>query len=316
MKINKISLIILLLNCFSVLNCLADAPASFVVGGDINKFYPVVFSDANWNSSRPTELEIGRSNTHQDTDWRGSFMSKFIFHNTRWGNGARFTDVYIKQTGNGGPNPDVAFIAGYSDVTGNSASYDFIIWLKGGGTTYYYKSDAVQNPMVYDNVQHALPYQEINGPTHSYKTTVDYYVNSSGRSHEGSVYSLGGGLNYMVGNLALGTTDTKGFKLAVNGKIRAIEIKVEASNWPDYVFEEGYKIGKLEELESYIKANKHLPDMPKAKDIEANGLELGEMVKMQQKKIEELTLHLISLDKKFSALELENRKLKIVHKKR
>ena len=56
--------------------------------------------------------------------------------------------------------------------------------------------------------------------------------------------------------------------------------------------------------------------MPTAKDIGASGLELGEMVKMQQKKIDELTLHLISLDKKFSALELENRKLKIVHKKR
>ena len=98
------------------------------------------------------------------------------------------------------------------------------------------------------------------------------------------------------GDIGIGTT-TPHEKLSVNGKIRAHEIKVETANWPDYVFEEGYKIGTLAELENYIKANKHLPDMPTAKEIEANGLELGEMVKMQQKKIEELTLHLIEKDK-------------------
>jgi hypothetical protein len=117
------------------------------------------------------------------------------------------------------------------------------------------------------------------------------------------------------GNVGIGII-SPGEKLAVNGIIRSKEIKVEASNWPDYVFDEGYKVGTLKALESYIKANKHLPDMPTAKDIESNGLELGEMVKVQQKKIEELTLYLISLDKKFSALELENRKLKMVHRKR
>jgi len=98
------------------------------------------------------------------------------------------------------------------------------------------------------------------------------------------------------GNVGIGTANPTE-KLAVNGKIRAKEIKVEASNWPDYVFEEGYKVGTLEALESYIKANKHLPDMPTAKQIETSGLELGEVVKLQQKKIEELTLHLIEKDK-------------------
>jgi hypothetical protein len=297
MKINKISLIILCFNCFLALNCFAQTPSSFIVGGDINKFYPVAFSDANWNSSRPTELEIGRSNIHQDSDWRGSLMSKFIFHNTRWGNGARFTDVYIKQTANSGVHPDVSFVAGYSDMTVNSASYDFIIWLKGGGTTYYFKSDAIQNPLVYDGVQHALPYQEVNGPTHSFKTAVEAYVNSSGKSIDGSIYSTGRGMNYFVGDLALGTMDTKGFKLAVNGKIRAQEIKVETANWPDYVFEEDYKVETLEGLESYIKANKHLPEIPSAKETEANGIELGGMNKLLLKKIEELTLYVIELKK-------------------
>ncbi len=101
------------------------------------------------------------------------------------------------------------------------------------------------------------------------------------------------------GQIGIGTLSPKE-KLSVNGNIRAREIKVEANNWPDYVFEEGYNVGKLKELESYIKANKHLPGMPAAKEIEANGLSVSEMFKLQQQKIEELTLHLIEKDKQIN----------------
>ena len=104
-----------------------------------------------------------------------------------------------------------------------------------------------------------------------------------------------------VGNIGVGTLLPKE-KLSVNGKIRAHEIKVETSNWPDFVFEEGYEIGKLKELESYIKMYKHLPNMPSAKEVETNGIALGEMVKLQQQKIEELTLHLIEKDKQVNSL--------------
>ncbi|MCX2495301.1 hypothetical protein OQX63_17555 [Pedobacter sp. PF22-3] len=111
------------------------------------------------------------------------------------------------------------------------------------------------------------------------------------------------------GDVGIGTT-TPREKLSVNGNIRAREIKVEATNWPDYVFDEGYKVGTLEELEGYIKANRHLPGMPSAKDIETNGLVLGEVVKLQQKKIEELTLHLIEKDKALKKVAVENIQLK------
>ncbi|MFD2581616.1 hypothetical protein ACFSR6_03880 [Pedobacter vanadiisoli] len=99
-----------------------------------------------------------------------------------------------------------------------------------------------------------------------------------------------------VGNVGMGTLIPRE-KLSVNGNIRAREIKVEATNWPDYVFEESYNVGTLKGLESYIKANKHLPDMPSAKDVEVNGIAVSEMLKLQQQKIEELTLHLIEKDK-------------------
>nr|WP_315421961.1 hypothetical protein [uncultured Pedobacter sp.] len=71
---------------------------------------------------------------------------------------------------------------------------------------------------------------------------------------------------------------------------------MEATNWPDYVFEQDYKILGLNELDAYIKQHKHLPDMPSAKEAETNGIELGEMNKLLLKKVEELTLHLIEKD--------------------
>ncbi len=116
------------------------------------------------------------------------------------------------------------------------------------------------------------------------------------------------------GNIGIGITNPTE-KLSVNGKIKAKEVKVEATGWPDYVFDEGYSVETLEGVEGYIKKNKHLPGMPAAKEIENNGLALGEMVKMQQKNIEELTLHLIEKDKEIKSLKkLEEKIADLDHK--
>ena len=101
------------------------------------------------------------------------------------------------------------------------------------------------------------------------------------------------------GNVGIGTTDPKGYKLAVAGKVRATEVKVEALPWPDYVFESKYKLSSLPDLDKFIKLNKHLPEIPSAAQVEKEGINLGEMNAKLLKKIEELTLHLIEQDKKF-----------------
>jgi hypothetical protein len=106
------------------------------------------------------------------------------------------------------------------------------------------------------------------------------------------------------GNVGIGTT-TPREKLAVNGNIRAKEIKVETANWPDYVFKDGYELKSLAETEKYIKDNGHLPDIPKAEEAETEGIALGEMNKLLLKKIEELTLHAIEQQKRIKKLEAQ-----------
>lgn len=102
------------------------------------------------------------------------------------------------------------------------------------------------------------------------------------------------------GNVGIGTT-TPTEKLEVNGAIRAREVKLETTNWPDYVFEPGYELESLEEIEKFIQSESHLPEIPSAEEIEANGVQLGEMNKLLLKKIEELTLHTIAQQKLIEA---------------
>ena len=86
--------------------------------------------------------------------------------------------------------------------------------------------------------------------------------------------------------------------------LETIEAKVLALlAAPDYVFEEDYNLPSLEEVEAYIKANKHLPEIPSAAEFEANGIQLGKMSFDLLKKVEELTLYMIELKKENEALK-------------
>jgi len=103
------------------------------------------------------------------------------------------------------------------------------------------------------------------------------------------------------GNVGIGTA-TPNTKLAVNGNIRAKEIKVETANWPDFVFAKDYVLPTLQETEKHIKKNGHLPGIPSATEVEKNGIELGDMNKRLLQKIEELTLYLIEQKKEIQTL--------------
>ncbi|MDD9720228.1 hypothetical protein PVW51_05960 [Sulfitobacter sp. PR48] len=76
-------------------------------------------------------------------------------------------------------------------------------------------------------------------------------------------------------------------------------------NVPDYVFEPGYKLKTLAEVDQFIAENGHLPGVPSAADVAATGLDMTRMQLAQLEKIEELTLHSISQDKQLSAQQEE-----------
>jgi hypothetical protein len=98
-----------------------------------------------------------------------------------------------------------------------------------------------------------------------------------------------------TGNVGIGTLNPNQ-KLTVNGTIYGKEVKVDLNvPGPDYVFEKDYKLPSLEEIKSYVDQHKHLPEVPSAKEMEQNGINLSEMNMILLKKVEELTLHVLEL---------------------
>lgn len=91
-----------------------------------------------------------------------------------------------------------------------------------------------------------------------------------------------------------------------------VVIKLQA-NWPDYVFAPGYSLPSLSELEKFIIANRHLPEMPSAEEVKENGVAVGEINALLLKKVEELTLYMIEANKKIEGLQKEVGQLKAKH---
>jgi hypothetical protein len=111
------------------------------------------------------------------------------------------------------------------------------------------------------------------------------------------------------GNVGIGTNNPQS-KLAVNGSIYAKGVKTTLSGWPDFVFENEYILPNLQETETFIKENKHLPNIPTAAEVEAEGIELGEMQAKLLMKIEELTLYIIEQQKQMKVLQQQIDELK------
>ena len=101
----------------------------------------------------------------------------------------------------------------------------------------------------------------------------------------------------------------------VNSKdITAKNINVELDNAADYVFEDGYDLKTLGEVEEYVKSNKHLPGVPSASEFQDKGMNVSEMSNLLLEKVEELTLHLIRMQKEIDQLREENNALKAKNK--
>ncbi len=170
------------------------------------------------------------------------------------------------------------------------------------------------------------------------------FVHSTGNTGYVRMYNAGtvsnyfntNGDSYFSNNLALGATSAQGNKLYVDGTsefsgkmtvdndiiAKKLRVTVNPTAVPDYVFQPGYDLKTLAEVEAYIKANFHLPGIASASEIGANGQDVGAMQLNLLEKIEELTLYTIEQEKaiktsdnRLQTLDMENKELKTENKK-
>ncbi len=127
----------------------------------------------------------------------------------------------------------------------------------------------------------------VQGPTADYQFFID---NATAFKFSKTVMTVGNSESLM--------------NLRVNGKIDANEVKVSLNHWNDYVFQDDFKLMPLSELELFVNANKHLPEIPTEKEVLNDGINVGEMNALLLKKIEELTLYIIDQQKQIDELKI------------
>jgi hypothetical protein len=161
-----------------------------------------------------------------------------------------------------------------------------------------------------------------------FKIGTDYDGNVGGANFRAIAFGRAngsGGPDYMTikdgGNIGIGTgMPTEKLSVEGNvfasgnisayGQIKTKKIVVTQTAWPDYVFDKTYKLRSLSSLENFIAQNNHLPELPPAREVEEKGINLGDNQALLLKKIEELTLYVIAMNKKQTILESDNAEMK------
>jgi cytoskeletal protein CcmA (bactofilin family) len=115
------------------------------------------------------------------------------------------------------------------------------------------------------------------------------------------------GNSRLAGNVAIGTSPAfaSGYRLSVEGKIITDEVRVALqADWPDYVFTQATP--NPLEWERYIQQNQHLPGIPSAAEVQAQGgYDLGETQRLLLEKVEQLSLMVIEQQKQIDALKVQ-----------
>jgi hypothetical protein len=147
-----------------------------------------------------------------------------------------------------------------------------------------------------------------NNTTSNYWTIAGVPVSTNSQSRLNFYNNVYGDVMSLTGNgdVCIGTyTPATGYRLSVQGKIITEELKVMLhGNWPDYVFDESYKLMPLDELKDHVDREKHLPGFPSAAEVTtADGFEIGAMQQMLVKKVEELTLYILHQQEEIDMLK-------------
>ena len=210
-----------------------------------------------------------------------------------------FDDYYSLRPG--GTSPDNNDYGTLLAIYGRSNHWESNIYIGANTKRMYFRTSTWAGATAEDGTK---------GGFHEWRKILD---SKSPVETTGNLKISGEGVHYISnGNVGIGCT-APDEKLVVNGTIKASEIKVvntSALPCSDYVFESGYNLRSLEEVESFVKENKHLPEVPSAAEFKENGYSIGEMDDVLLRKIEELTLYMIELKKQNEQLQKEVRELK------
>ena len=112
-----------------------------------------------------------------------------------------------------------------------------------------------------------------------------------------------------TGNVGIGTENPT-VPLEVKGTVKARKVQIDITAGADFVFDAGYELKSLSEVEAFINENKHLPEIQSEKDMQENGLSVSEFQIKLLQKIEELTLYTIKQQKQIETLRSEINELK------
>ncbi len=133
-------------------------------------------------------------------------------------------------------------------------------------------------------------------------------LNTNGTAYFSTYVAIGSGIHFNANggaSFSNAVSIGNGFYCSADGSLKVKSLRVTLTDWSDFVFDDGYSLRPLGEVERYIEANRHLPDIPSAQEVEEEGVDVGEMNKLLLQKVEELTLYVIDLQKQIDELKSE-----------
>jgi hypothetical protein len=270
--------------------------------GANNTFLGYLSGFDNTSGSRNVFLggESGTDNTTGVSNiflgWKSGFRNTTGNDNVYIGNNAGS----LNTTSNG--NVFVGSFAGYNGTTGVANTY---IGYFAGGESTGNNNVFLGNYAGYGEASSNKLY------IHNQETTTPLIWGDFALSQLKLNGKVGIGIGTSNFPTTAGGVNVSAYKLFVKGGILTEEVRVNLQTaWADYVFAKDYKLAPLEEVEKFIGTNGHLPNVPSAKQVKEDGIELGQMANLQQEKIEELTLYLIEQNKKIEKQEKEIEELK------
>lgn len=199
--------------------------------------------------------------------------------------------------------PSYGYALGSIDFKGKTSSN---IFSNGCGITAFPEVNWTSS-----NQSSQLRFYNVNGTTLNYNMIIkaNGAVLIGTSTQDGtSLLTVNGGIS-ATGPVKIGAstlTTPAGYKLYVESGILTEKVKVAvktSSDWSDYVFAKDYKLKSLQEVESFISKNKHLPGVPSASEMVEDGLDVAKSDALLLQKIEELTLYMIQQQKEIETLK-------------